>query len=409
MSDELTIPAEPEVESSGTGRLAWITASAGFASVATAAAISLFVEAIRPQAEWLSRETSIASFARLFFTIGGMLAVGAAVSLRPDRLAMLALACVAAVLARYGFHPAWDSGRMVAGFAAIAAGISAVLMALPQTWRRAGVSLLVLFHFGGILTMVSVMPNQEQPWLQNVAYTYVYRPYLRFIDMTAGHHYFGGDPGPSDLVWFCVNYDDGTARWYKLPRRSEDLADPSELSVIRRGALANETQGYEVIKEIPSEVNRRRDMMSYGQNGIPWHPRFPHEQQYRPPSALVRNFLLPSYVEHVVQMKSMQHPEGRSVKSVKVYRVEHQILTAAELKIIEDPYAPNTYLPYFYGEYDAEGRQINTDDPMLYWIVPIIYVPKSPEVDPWHTPRSHPEEFELVDGLRRHSGSDHER
>src|SRR5438067_2133239 len=68
----------------------------------------------------------------------------------------------------------------------------------------------------------------------------------------------------------------------------------------------------------------------------------------------------------------------------------------------------NTYLPFFFGEFDAEGRQINFGDPMLYWVVPILTAPKPPDVDACHTPRSHPQEFELIDGVAIHSHSDHE-
>jgi hypothetical protein len=45
----------------------------------------------------------------------------------------------------------------------------------------------------------------------------------------------------------------------------------------------------------------------------------------------------------------------------------------------EDPYDKSSYLPFFVGEYDTDGKLVNPFDPMLFWVVPII---KTKSIDP---------------------------
>ena len=37
-----------------------------------------------------------------------------------------------------------------------------------------------------------------------------------------------------------------------------------------------------------------------------------------------------------------------------------------------DPFHPTTYRPYYLGTYDAEGKLLDPEDPMLYWLVPVL-------------------------------------
>lgn len=116
-------------------RHAWWLILGGVVSVAMAAVINISVVGFRPQPGSWSDETGFIAFVRLCFTVAGLFAVGVAVSLRRNQPILLMLACLTCLLARFAFHPAWDSGRLLTGFGAIAAGIAAVLMAIPPTYR----------------------------------------------------------------------------------------------------------------------------------------------------------------------------------------------------------------------------------------------------------------------------------
>src|SRR6266571_1433797 len=67
----------------------------------------------------------------------------------------------------------WDSAALLFRIATVLTAIGAVVVLLPSVGRRIVVSLVILFHFGGILTAVtSVTPS---PWLSTQIWNTVYR------------------------------------------------------------------------------------------------------------------------------------------------------------------------------------------------------------------------------------------
>src|SRR5262249_10578817 len=142
--------------------------------------------------------------------------------------------------------------------------------------------------------------------------------------------------------------------------------------------------------------------------GVPMSPEYTLENQYILPTYAIREFYLPSYVRHVANMSEMRHPEGREIESIRVYRVIHRILYPQFLQV-KGPYDPTTYEPYFLGDFDTSGKLVDPGDPLLYWMIPIFWVPDTNkgDIEPWHTPRTHPDDFILIDGVRLQTGSDH--
>jgi hypothetical protein len=67
---------------------------------------------------------------------------------------------------------------------------------------------------------------------------------------------------------------------------------------------------------------------------------------------------------------------GVGVKSVKVYRVVHQILSPYELSQGMHPLEKTKHWPYFLGEFDSEGNLLDDMEPFLYWFLPIANVSK---------------------------------
>ena len=61
----------------------------GLISVLTAAAVNVSVDGWRPQLGALSSESGVTACARLILTLGGMFAVGCAISIQPGRVALL--------------------------------------------------------------------------------------------------------------------------------------------------------------------------------------------------------------------------------------------------------------------------------------------------------------------------------
>jgi hypothetical protein len=385
----------------------WKLALGGTAAVLVAAVIGL----AQPKA------TGFLVILQLLLVFGGALAVAVAVKLRPTQVRLLLLASGTCFVAYFGIPGEWDSMRLVAGFGGIVAAVGAGLVALPTNYRKIAVSVLVLFHFGGILTAVTAPPTQ--PWLSNIIGTGVYRPYLQFMYLVNAYHFYSPQPGPASQMWYCIKYkpDENktvSVRWFKTPRRPDDMTDPLALSYYRRLSLTMQMES--VIPAIISDEQRRARMMARGEdlggadNSIPIHPEImPLDTQYRMPPDTIREHLLPSYVRHVANMKENQHDDGKTqIDTIRVYLVEHNILQPADWKVGMQPYQWPTYRPYYFGEFDAQGKLTNPSDPLLYWLVPILWIPKpNMDVPPWHTPRTHPHEFKILDGVNRHTGSKH--
>lgn len=356
------------------------------------------------------------SAVRVLLVFLGALAVGVALWKRPQFVRLYVLASLAAFLARFGLPPDWDSMTVLSGMGTIVAAIGGVMVALPEGYRKVVASVIVLFHFGGILSAVT--GPMTPPWVSTAAGILVYRPYLQCLYLTNAYHFYSPEPGPASQVWFFIKYKPdangvASAVWYKFPRRPQDMTDPLMLSYYRRLSLTMRLEDYVPNPIITDQMKKARVLAAQGENGIPLHFEYmPLERQYRMPTDATRDMVLPSFVRHVARRPDLQHPDGKTpIESIKVYRVEHRILVPTLLEVGMRPYDPTTYLPYYLGEFDpVTGDLLDPGDPLLYWMVPIIYAPNPArgDIPPWHTPRKNPEDFILIDGVRRHTGgSDH--
>jgi hypothetical protein len=307
---------------------------------------------------------------RLFLLGAGLLATAAAVAIRPASPIILALAAVGAAVAWGGSSPEWDSARLLLGVFGLVAGGAAVLLLLPRLVRRLIVTLLVFLHFGGIVTAVLSVP--PQPWLASVVWTYWYRPYLEFMYLNNAYHFYSPDPGPASLLWFRVQYEDGSARWVKLPNRKDF---PLGHNYQRRLSLTESTNQL-VAGSANFELRLRYRMEAGNQREIPMHPEVAPGFQYREPSYYSR-WMLKSYARHVIHhYPHLEDPSQKAV-AVKIYRVVHNIPLARDLADGLDPFDETTYVPYYQGEYDPEGNLKEPQDPFLYWLIPILKKEKS--------------------------------
>jgi hypothetical protein len=291
-----------------------------------------------------------------------LIATGAAVAVRPQSPLILGLAALSGLLAHGGMS--WDSGRLLIMFLTVVAGLAAVLMLMPSVIRRVTVSLIIVFHFGGILTAVTSVP--PQPWLSLLAWVYVYRPYLEFMYLNNAYHFYAPQPGPATFVWFYVRYEDGSGKWVKIPRREDH---PLALEYQRRLSL---TESVNQLAQVPiSEELLQARRMAGNINGIPMYPGTDPYLQRREPNIYSKR-MLETYARYVA--RSTPHPTDpdKKVKSVKIYRGFHDIPGARSIASGDDPDAAFQYYPYYQGEFDPEGHLLNPRDPYLYWLIPIL-------------------------------------
>lgn len=335
--------------------------------------------------------------ARLLLVFAGAAVAGLGVSLRPDRWEVWAVGAATAGLAYVGTPPHWDSFRFlfaVLGSVAVALGL---LRVVPPAVRLGAVSAYILFHFGGIfLATVSPPPT---PWLVEQLYSRVYSDYLHFAYLRNAYHFYSPEPGPASVLAILVRTEageettaDGVRRkkydtkWVVLPRRPADIRDPLGLTYYRRLALTEQlargAPRHLSLFEKAEMEERRKRLATPGSD--PYYPLV-GEGDYRLPTPDITRYAIPAYARHLL-LENTPSKEAAERTTVRIYRLEHRTLGVNEFtgKLMPDgkptdPYHPTTYRPFYLGEFDALGRLVDPQDPMLYWVVPVV--PKVPGAD----------------------------
>jgi hypothetical protein len=332
---------------------------------------------------------------------------------RAESAGLLAMSAFVALLAYLAMEESWDSGRTFLGVLIGVALVGSFIVLLPRTGRRIAALLLLLFHFGGIITSVTAVPprNEPAPWISMQLWTHVYRHYLTFGYFTNAYHFYSPDPGPPTLLWFHVEYADGKARWIKIPNRRESpvglyhqrMLAAAESAFNPINGLPPMTESdiaswegkfgrkYELLPGIPHDTGN--DILMRRQKGvvIPFtdpndggreaplqmvQDEFPPMiNQYSEPQEMARR-LLASYARHIAHTAPDPSDPSNPVKAVRIYRIIHSLITPRELNEGVNPTDETTLVPFYMGKYDTEGRLLDPKDPFLFWHVPIVRVQK---------------------------------
>lgn len=309
------------------------------------------------------------SVCAIALAIAGVITTAIGISKSPRNTIALLIGAVTALFAGLATHETWDSAILLFQVAAAVSLVAAIIVNLPQILQRIIVSALVVFHFCGIFSAITSPP--PQPALSNWAWVTLFRPHLVFCYTNNAYQFYSPDPGPASLLWFCVEYKDGTKAWEKLPRKPESRLDPLAVEYFRRLSITESANQNMNLPNIPQAAIDRRYSVA---DRIPLHPDMRAQgAQYRQPQDNTRR-VIGSYAAHVAH----KHGGPDVVRSVRVYRVLHQMLTPQEFSEREDPFQPATYYPYYLGEHSPDGTLLDPGDPLLYWLVPILRVPGPP-------------------------------
>ncbi len=368
------------------------------------------------------------AFVRVLLVAAAGLLAGGAVAVRPKDVLVLLGAALASVLIAFGMEPAWDSARLVMFVFTGVALFAAFLVSLPaigeglftgyyflfpgdrhlseqdiaDRGRFAGsaacrtvVALLAMLHFVGILSAVMSVPvgNREQSYVAMRIHD-LWAPYLDFAFLNNAYRFYSPEPGPPTLLWFHIEYADGSTRWLKLPTRSDHAPDPAAQEFTRRLSIAESVNQINRGGFIPDELKRAR--LDKGlKTGIHKHPEYPIEMQYQPPFPMAQQ-LIGEYARYVARNNPNPDNPAAAVTGIKVYRVVHNLLEPKQMA--SDKLKPNdpwTYLPYYQGEFTPEGELKDPADPLLYWLIPIFPWPKGEQPNPIAT--TGPLNVELID------------
>jgi hypothetical protein len=232
---------------------------------------------------------------------------------------------------------------------------------------------LVVLHFLGIICCVlsTPPPGREGSWLASWVWS-KWQPYMQFCYLNNAFRFYSPEPGPPTLMWYFVQYQDGSGEWIKIPDRERDSKDWLGQEFTRRLSLGESISQVTPLNIVPEEVRQSRIKAAL-EKGIPKHPESPLDVQYRLPNYYSQR-MLAEYARHIASEYGT--PE-RPVTGVKIYRVVHEMLEPRHMA--SGKFTPTedwTYLPYYMGDYTAAGELKDPDDPMLYWLVPRFAWPK---------------------------------
>jgi hypothetical protein len=328
---------------------------------------------------------------------------------REEAGALLVLGALASAFACFALYlgkdraAEWQSIRLLFGVMAFVALVAAPLVVVPQNVRRGVISLLILLHFGGILS--AVLSTPPTPWIVAQLWTRIYRPYLEFMYLTNAYHFYAPDPGPATYVWFRLIYEDEQGKthgdWYKIPEFDDRgrpkgafaltyqrilaltenithrMTPPSDIETYRdkNGEVKSRTAEWFArrVEHLPEHKEIVGKPLPRGALKIPFHPHVPVPMQYEPPNPIVKP-ILESYARHACLRPHPEHPEWR-VKRVKVYRVVHLMPQGPYATLYlngVDPRDPEFYRPFYVGEFDTDGKLLDPADPFLYWLLPVF-------------------------------------
>lgn len=311
----------------------------------------------------------------------GLMLAGIATWQRPGDPLLWLILSLTCGLSWLGSPATWDSLALLSMVGSWGAALGAGLAALPLRVRLISVVSLMFVHFLGILTAVTGPP--PQPWLTGQSWTRVYRPYLQFTYLNNAYQFYSPDPGPSNQMWACVEFEtddpDKRLEWYRFPQRPKDVKDPLAMTYYRRLSLTEHLNGADSTISVFEDGTAKERRLNY-YNQSPPERKIPKESQhhiaaaFRAPDWELRRRLLPAYAHQIALEMEREH--GLPVKSLKLYRVEHRVIDPVEMAKPahkrRGPYHKTQYLPYFLGEYNADGVLVDPNDPMLYWLVPIV-------------------------------------
>jgi hypothetical protein len=129
--------------------------------------------------------------------------------------------------------------------------------------------------------------------------------------------------------------------------------------------------------QVKEENRKLAERLYRGGPGIPMHPELMPSFQYREPTPYAKE-LTSSYVRYLAREYATY--KGQNLFRIRLYRVTHSIVTAPQLAEGRHADDPWLYMPYYQGEFDTEGKLLDPNDPLLYWLIPVLI--KGPTPDP---------------------------
>lgn len=204
----------------------------------------------------------------------------------------------------------------------------------PRWWVKALLSLLICGHWFAICTaVIAAGTPQFPPPLPAVwARLYLTQPYLNFVFLTNPYRFYAPNPGPANLVWFRLEYADGSVRWLEVPDRQQwRLRMPYQRHLCV--ALLFDQMGESVSAQDPTV----RRLSPQGKVAASSFARYVARKY---PKADVQGNPIP-------------------VSRVSIYTVMHSVMEPYMVQKGWDVYDLRLYTPFYIGTFGPDGVQLD--------------------------------------------------
>lgn len=193
----------------------------------------------------------------------------------------------------------------------------------PKLWIKLVISAIILFHLSAIISHVL---SGGGPFVMRQASAF-YRPYLKTMWLDNAYRFYAPDPGPTEVLWYHLRYDDGSTRWTQVPDRDQFYLRMPFQRHMSIALLASMMTEQEVVnpKDDPASaasilVNNRPTMRTVlTPSG---------EIYYR------------SYARHIGRVHGKHPQTGASLVSMDCYMVQYIPRTPYHMRMAIDMYDP---------------------------------------------------------------------
>lgn len=215
----------------------------------------------------------------------------------------------------------------------------------PPFFVKLIVSLILLFHLSAILVHVLAgggpfVMKQLSSW---------YRPYLKTMWLDNAYRFYAPDPGPTEVLWYHLQYNDGSTRWTQVPRREDfylRMPFQRHMSIALLGSMMTWQE----------PIPPKDDAASVASVLVNNRPAM---RQVLSPNGEI---FFRSYARHVARVEK-EHPVSKAeLISMDCYLVKYEIRSPMQMRLNVDMYDPRNVRIQFVATFSTDGLLSNHVD-----------------------------------------------
>lgn len=212
----------------------------------------------------------------------------------------------------------------------------------PAPGLKLVVSLVVLVHLAALFSCVLAGGG---PFAMKQVCV-LFRPYLRFMWLDNAYRFYAPEPGPTEVLWYYLKYEDGSGRWYQVPRREDfTLRMPFQryMSIALLASSLTDSQA------IPLKDDPEARALALAQNRV------------KVKTVLDARGLIyfRSYARHIARTHATHPHTGARLLAMDVYRAIYYIRSPYQIRQNMDMYDPRLVGVIYYDTFDTAGNLVD--------------------------------------------------